>query len=214
MCWILSQPRKQRGIFCFPSRNPSLGATSCCLASHVPPTLIQAIPPSWAHHTYCAHLSSSNSVWLPWHLCIIKCCIFWPFLMPVLVLARNKISQKRQGVLPVLGNSPLYFALLLVQQRPPVNGATKERFSVWGFFFSPSPQRCFLGNLHLRLQSSGCVIASNFHWVVMQSRSGHLWFFHLCRIRRTTPNPASPFHAAFSWAVRKSINSGSSEWRV
>lgn len=34
--------------------------------------------------------------------------------MPVLVLARNKISQKRHGVLPVLGNSPVYFALLLV----------------------------------------------------------------------------------------------------
>lgn len=40
----------------------------------------------------------------------------------------------------------------------------------------------FLGNLHLGLQSSGCVAASNIHWVVMQSRSGHLWFLHLVKL--------------------------------
>lgn len=40
----------------------------------------------------------------------------------------------------------------------------------------------FLGNLHLRLQSSGCAIASNFRWVVMQSRSGHLWFLRLVKL--------------------------------
>lgn len=51
------------------------------------------------------------------------------------------------------------------------------------FLLQPlSTELSFLGNLHLTLQSSGCVIASNFRWVVMQSRSGHLWFLHLVKL--------------------------------
>lgn len=36
----------------------------------------------------------------------------------------------------------------------------------------------------------------------------------LCRIRSPTPNPVSPFQAAFYRVVRKSTNAGSSEQRV
>lgn len=122
--------------------------------------------------------------------------------MPVLVLARNKVSQKRRGVLAVFGNSPLYVALLLVQRRPPVSRTTKgsvcevsfsaplhgAQFSRQ-FTFDTAEQwvcDCF------QLSLGGDEITERPSVVPPSGEAA------LCRIRRTAPNPASPFHAAFS----------------
>lgn len=130
-------------------------------------------------HTILPGLSSLCSAWFSLNTCV------WlhpavhpqaPILMPVLVL--YEMMKLKKGVSgSSTSGTPHYILLLLAQNGPSIRRSTaglRCRISLG--------MLNFLGNLHLRLQSSGCATFSNLLWVMTQSWRGHLCFFHLPRL--------------------------------